>query len=107
MVTIPLDKQLLTATSVGGVLVSILLKNGNLLFTRESKALTQKIQARIDTPLRDINAFACSEDGLFLAICCHEQIYIVDCSEVIRTLISRQPVRDYLILPYDIMIDTL
>ena len=100
MVTIPLDKQLLTATSVGGVLVSISRESGDLLFTREFKGLSQKIRARIDTPLININAFACSEDGLFLSICCHEQIYIVDCSEVIRTFISRQPVQEYLVLPY-------
>ena len=104
MVAIPLDKQFLTAVSVGGVLVSISLESGELLFIRESNALSQKIRARIDTSLRNINAFACSEDGLFLAICCHEQIYIVDCSEVIRSLISRQPVQGYLILPYLVII---
>ena len=100
MVTIPLDKQILTAVSVGGILVSVSMETGELLFSRESKVSSQKIHARIDTPLGNINAFACSEDGLFLAICCHDTIYIVNCSDVIDAIITRQPVQECLILPY-------
>lgn len=100
MATIPLDKQTLVACSVGGILASISLPSCEIQFTQHTRGANKTVKAEIEAHLENIVAFTWSEDGLFLAVCCGDQIYIIDSSEVIQAFRTRDVAEEELLLPY-------